>query len=94
MRNNINIKTKGNTNVKSDSDRLFDSKTAEFGDSNQNWDDFQTYYDEDQFKLTHNTKRSYEAAERGKYFVRGQMILMALNNELKRKTSGRKLETA
>lgn len=93
MRNNINIKTEGNTNVKLESDRLFDSKTAGFGDSNQNWDDFQTYYDENQFKLKHNTKVSHEAAERGKYFVRGQMILMALDNELKRK-AGRKLEVA
>lgn len=90
---NINSNQKGTTNVKMDDGRVFDSTKAGVNDSNKNWNDFQTYYYEDEFKPKEKeTKSTAEAAERGKAFVRGRLIILALQAELKNKTRSRKRE--
>lgn len=92
MRNN-KINQKGTTNVRIDDGRVFDSTKAGVNDSNKNWNDFQTYYYEDDFQSREKeTKSTAEAAERGKAFVRGRLIILALQAELKNKSRNRKRE--
>lgn len=79
---NKNINQKGNTDVKL-KDRILDITKAGVSDSNENWYDLQTYYDEDEYQGENSKKneKAYEAVERGKAFVRGRMIMMALEEE-------------
>lgn len=89
---NIKSKEKGSANVKIANDRVFDSKTADFNDSNEEWDDFQLYYVEEGFQPTEKANTNVEAVERGKAFVRGRLILMAIQDELKHDTHLRRRE--
>jgi len=89
---NIKSNGKGNTDVKLDNGRIFDSRTAKFNDSNKEWDDFQLYYVEEGFRSSEKADMNMEAIERGKAFVRGRLILMAIQDELKEKTYAHRRE--
>jgi len=93
---NIKSNEKGSTDVKQANDRVFDSKTADFNDSNKDWDDFQLYYVEEGFQPSEKADMNTEAIERGKAFVRGRLILMAIQDELKHNvhTRGREARVA
>ncbi len=78
---NEKINQKGDTNVEYGD---FISTRAGVSDSNKNWDDYQLYYDESDFRGDEIKDVSPAELMRIRNFGRGQRILAALRGETDR----------